>query len=51
MGKITVLNKANVAISFATKGFDIGMGIGGAVGGYAYDKVTSGALEGSVFDI
>lgn len=35
----------------ATKGFDIGMGIGGAVGGYAYDKFTSGALEGSVFDV
>jgi hypothetical protein len=35
----------------ATKGFDLGMGIGGAAGGYVYDKVSSGALEGSVFDI
>lgn len=35
----------------ATKGFDLGMGIGGAAGGYVYDKVTSKALEGSAFDV
>ncbi|NBZ88825.1 hypothetical protein [Stagnihabitans tardus] len=37
--------------NIATKTFDLAMGLGGSAGGYAFDKITSGALEGSVFDI
>lgn len=33
----------------ATKAFDLGMGVGGAAGGYAWDKLSQGVLEGSVF--
>lgn len=29
---------------------DLAMGIGGAVGGYAYDKITSKAVDGTVLD-
>lgn len=36
--------------SIAASAKDLGMGIGGAVGGYAYDKITSKALDGTVFD-
>ena len=32
----------------ATKSFDLGMGVGGAVGSYAFDKITNGALEGTI---
>lgn len=35
----------------ATKAKDIGMGVGGAVGGYAFDKITSKAIDGSAFDV
>lgn len=37
--------------SIATSAKDLGMGVGGAVGGYAYDKITSKALDGTVFDV
>lgn len=36
--------------SIATSAKDLGMGLGSAVGGYAYDKITSKALDGTVFD-
>nr|WP_170775611.1 hypothetical protein [Ruegeria lacuscaerulensis] len=36
------------AIANTTK--DLALGVGGAVGGYAYDKITSKALDGTVFD-
>lgn len=29
---------------------DLGMGLGSAVGGYAYDKITSKAIDGTIFD-
>jgi hypothetical protein len=35
----------------ATKAKDIGMGVGGAVGGYAFDKISSKAIDGSAFDV
>jgi hypothetical protein len=35
----------------ATKAEDIGMGVGGAVGGYAFDKISSKAIDGSAFDV
>ncbi|MEO8245001.1 MAG: hypothetical protein ABI832_22175 [bacterium] len=34
----------------ADKAQDLALGIGGAVGGYVYDKLTSKATEGTVFD-
>lgn len=37
--------------AIATSAKDLGLGIGGAVGGYAYDKITSKALDGTVFDV
>ncbi|MEX0302185.1 MAG: hypothetical protein AB3N24_07160 [Leisingera sp.] len=36
--------------SIATGAKDLALGVGGAVGGYAYDKITSKALDGTVFD-
>ncbi|KPD11869.1 hypothetical protein AN476_13685 [Phaeobacter sp. 11ANDIMAR09] len=36
--------------SIATGTKDLALGVGGAVGGYAYDKITSKALDGTVFD-
>lgn len=36
--------------SVATGAKDLALGVGGAVGGYAYDKITSKALDGTVFD-
>jgi len=36
--------------NIATKATDLGLGLGGAVGGYVYDKITSKALDGTVFD-
>ncbi|MCL4207099.1 MAG: hypothetical protein KJ000_31845 [Pirellulaceae bacterium] len=35
----------------ATSAKDLGVGIGGVVGGYAYNKSGSKAIEGSVFDV
>jgi hypothetical protein len=35
----------------ATTAKDLGLGIGGAVGGYAYDKICSKAIDGTVFDV
>ena len=35
----------------ANKAKDIGMGVGGAVGGYAFDKITAKAIDGSAFDV
>jgi hypothetical protein len=35
----------------ATTAKDLGLGIGSAVGGYAYDKICSKAIDGSVFDV
>ena len=37
--------------NISTKAFDLGMGVGGTVGGYAFDKITSKAIEGSCFDV
>lgn len=37
--------------SIANTAKDLALGIGGAVGGYAYDKITSKALDGTVFDV
>ncbi|KIC15955.1 hypothetical protein RA24_20765 [Leisingera sp. ANG-M6] len=36
--------------SIATGAKDLALGVGGAVGGYAYDKITSKVLDGTVFD-
>lgn len=36
--------------SIATGAKDLALGVGGAAGGYAYDKLTNLALDGSVFD-
>ncbi|WP_264214498.1 hypothetical protein [Leisingera thetidis] len=36
--------------SIATGAKDLALGVGGAAGGYAYDKITSKALDGTVFD-
>lgn len=36
--------------SIATGTKDLALGVGGAVGGYAYDKITSKVLDGTVFD-
>ena len=36
--------------SIATGTKDLALGVGGAVGGYAYDKIASKALDGTVFD-
>ena len=36
--------------SVATGAKDLALGVGGAVGGYAYDKITSKVLDGTVFD-
>jgi hypothetical protein len=35
----------------ATKAKDLGMGLGGAAGGYVYDKICSKAIDGTVFDV
>lgn len=37
--------------NIATKAFDLGMGLGGGAGGYAFDKISSKAIEGSCFDV
>lgn len=36
--------------SIATGAKDLALGVGGAAGGYVYDKITSKALDGTVFD-
>lgn len=36
--------------SIATGAKDLALGVGGAAGGYAYDKITSKVLDGTVFD-
>lgn len=36
--------------SVATTAKDLGLGLGESLGGYAYDKITSKALDGTVFD-
>ena len=36
--------------AIATKAKDIGTGIGAASGGYVFDKITSKALDGTIFD-
>lgn len=36
--------------SIATKSKDLALGVGGAAGGYVYDKITSKVLDGTVFD-
>jgi len=36
--------------AIATTATSLGLGIGGAVGGYAYDKITNKALEGTIWD-
>ncbi len=36
--------------SVATTAKDLGMGLGGAVGGYAFDKISSKAIDGTFFD-
>lgn len=36
--------------SIATGAKELGLGVGGAVGSYAYDKITSKVLDGTVFD-
>ncbi|EAQ03152.1 hypothetical protein OB2597_13448 [Pseudooceanicola batsensis HTCC2597] len=36
--------------SIATTAKDLGLGLGESLGGYAYDKITSKALDGTVFD-
>lgn len=51
-----VLKLASLATSIfdgnaiATKAKDIGMGIGAASGGYVFDKITSKAIDGTIFD-
>ena len=35
----------------ATKAKELGLGVGGAAGGYVYDKICAKAIDGSVFDI
>jgi len=37
--------------SIATGAKDLALGVGGAAGGYVYDKITSKALDGTVFDV
>ena len=44
--RVTIFRDGN---KIATKAFDLGTGIGGSLGGYAWDKVSNGALEGTVF--
>lgn len=36
--------------SIATGAKDLALGVGGAAGGYVYDKITSKALDGTIFD-
>lgn len=51
-----VLKAASVATgaldgnSVASTAKDLGMGLGEAAGGYVYDKITSKALDGTIFD-
>jgi hypothetical protein len=35
----------------ANKAKDIGMGVGGAAGGYVFDKIAAKAIDGSAFDV
>jgi len=36
--------------SIASSAKSLGLGVGGAVGGYVYDKISSKVLDGTVFD-